>query len=280
MKKWILLICLLCVRLLTVHAQNEYHTIFKVGGTICTPVTLKTPYKTYTVYTEITIPKSLSWFEAFDCQGRQIMNTGGKVSVETGKPTVRIYYLTTLFPNADDETPRSDNENNTPTTDYSSNSEWTKQAAKALTDLTEKKGWNHEGHLINLEAGYGFVYGNTGIRLKYISPVVFGLTASFGYNTQYKPERIDDKRYLWNVGVQLHLSKFLAIGMYGGPQYFSKYNKSEIAFGALLEYSHQIYKRLGATGGIGFVLSGEESTKNPQTLFAFHVGISYNLFSN
>ena len=44
--------------------------------------------------------------------------------------------------------------------------------------------------------GYGFAYGNAGIRLKYISPVVFGLTASFGYNTQYKPERIDDKQYL------------------------------------------------------------------------------------
>ena len=26
------------------------------------------------------------------------MDTGGKVSVGTGKPTVRIYYLTTLFP--------------------------------------------------------------------------------------------------------------------------------------------------------------------------------------
>lgn len=25
------------------------------------------------------------------------MDTGGKVSVGTGKPTVRIYYLTTLF---------------------------------------------------------------------------------------------------------------------------------------------------------------------------------------
>ena len=100
------------------------------------------------------------------------------------------------------------------------------------------------------------------------------------HNTQYKPERIDDKQYLWNVGVQLHLSKFLAIGMYGGPQYFSKYNKSEIGFGAMLEYSHQIYKRLGITGGVGFVIAAEEASKNPQTLFAFHAGISYNLFSN
>ena len=281
MKKWILLIWLFCVQLLAVHAENEYYTIFKVGSNICTPVTLKTPYGNYTIHTEITIPNSLSWFEAFDCEGKKIMDTGGKVSVGPGIPPVRIYYLTTLFPHADNETPRSDNESYTPSTRNSfSNPEWTEKTAEALVDLTEAKGWNHESHSIYLEAGYGFAYGNAGIRLKYISPVVFGLTASFGYNTQYKPERIDDKQYLWNVGVQLHLSKFLAIGMYGGPQYFSKYNKSEIGFGAMLEYSHQIYKRLGITGGVGFVIAAEEASKNPQTLFAFHAGISYNLFSN
>lgn len=238
MKKWILLIWLFCMQLLAVHAENEYYTIFKVGSNICTPVTLKTPYGNYTIHTEITIPNSLSCFEAFDCEGKKITDTGGKVSVGTGKPTVRIYYLTTLFPHADNETPRSYNESYKPSTRNSfSNPEWTEKTAEALVDLTEAKGWNHESHSIYLEAGYGFAYGNAGIRLKYISPVVFGLTASFGYNTQYKPERIDDKQYLWNVGVQLHLSKFLAIGMYGGPQYFSKYNKSEIGFGAMLEYS-------------------------------------------
>ena len=66
MKKWILLIWLFCVQLLAVHAENEYYTIFKVGSNICTPVTLKTPYGNYTIHTEITIPNSLSWFEAFD----------------------------------------------------------------------------------------------------------------------------------------------------------------------------------------------------------------------
>ena len=31
---------------------------------------------------------------------------------------------------------------------------------------------------------------------------------------------------------------------------------------------------------VGFVIAAEEASKNPQTLFAFHAGISYNLFSN
>lgn len=281
MKKWILLIYLFCTQLLAIYAENEYYTIFKVGTNICTPVTLKTPYGNYTINTEIAIPKSLSWFEAFDCQGRQIMNTGGKVSVGTGKATVRTYYLTTLLPHDDNNTSLSNNESYTPAPGHSSsNSEWTQQAADALSKLTDSKGWYNEKHLINLEAGYGFAYGNAGVRLKYTSPVIFGLTASFGYNTQYKPERFDDKQYLWNVGVQLHFSKFVAIGMYAGPQYFSKHNKSEIGFGALLEYSHQIYKRLGITGGIGFAMAAEEPVSTAQTIFAFHAGISYNLFSN
>lgn len=68
------------------------------------------------------------------------MDTGGKVSVGTGKPTVRIYYLTTLFPHADNETPRSDNESYTPSTRNSfSNPEWTEKTAEALVDLTEAK---------------------------------------------------------------------------------------------------------------------------------------------
>ena len=102
-----------------------------------------------------------------------------------GKPTVRIYYLTTLFPHADNETPRSDNESYTPSTRNSfSNPEWTEKTAEALVDLTEAKGWNHESHSIYLEAGYGFAYGNAGIRLKYISPVVFGLTVHIPEHTR------------------------------------------------------------------------------------------------
>ena len=279
MKNRILLICIFYIQILTINAENEYYTIFKIGANICTPITLKTPYKTYTVYKEITIPNSLSWFEAFDCNGRKIMDTGGKVSVETGKPTIRTYYLTTLFPHTENETTYSNNTRNNHN-HSSSDSEWTKQTADALSRLTYIKNWDNEDHIINIEAGYGFAYGNAGIRLKYISPVVFGFTVSYGYNTQYLHERSNDKRYLWNVGMQLHLSKFLAIGMYGGPQYFSKHNKSEIAFGALLEYSHSIYKRLGITGGIGFILAGEEPANKAQSIFAFHLGISYNLFSN
>ena len=77
--------------------DNDYVTVFKAGDEVCTPITIKTPYGTYTLTSELRIPKALSWWEAFDCQNRKIMDTGGSVSTGTGQTTVRTYELTTLF---------------------------------------------------------------------------------------------------------------------------------------------------------------------------------------
>lgn len=71
--------------------DNDYVTVFKAGDEVCTPITIKTPYGTYTLTSELRIPKALSWWEAFDCQNRKIMDTGGSVSVGTGQTTIRTY---------------------------------------------------------------------------------------------------------------------------------------------------------------------------------------------
>lgn len=94
----VILLYLLFFSVGVIYADNDYVTVFKVAGNICTPVTLKTPYGTYEVTKEISIPKSMSWWEAFDCNGNKIMDTGGSVSMGTGKTTVRTYILKTLFP--------------------------------------------------------------------------------------------------------------------------------------------------------------------------------------
>lgn len=77
-------------------AQNVVN-VFKVGGDICEPVKLKTSNGTYTVRGSITINGNLSWFEAYDCQGRHIINPIGSTSVRTGQPTIRTYVLKTLY---------------------------------------------------------------------------------------------------------------------------------------------------------------------------------------
>ena len=77
---------------------NDYVTVFKAGGNVCTPITIKSSAGEFVLTSEVRISKSLSWFEAFDCQGRKLMDPSGSVSVGTGKTTVRTYVFTTLFP--------------------------------------------------------------------------------------------------------------------------------------------------------------------------------------
>lgn len=78
------------------HAQDVI-CIFKVGGNICEPVTLKTSNGNYSVIGSITIKRNLSWFEAFDCNGNKIVNPFPAVSTGTNKPTVRTYKLETVY---------------------------------------------------------------------------------------------------------------------------------------------------------------------------------------
>mgnify|MGYP000067128910 CR=1 FL=1 len=99
MKKSLFLILNLLSIFSIVHAE-DYYTVFRVSSNICTPVTLKTPYGTYELTTEIRIPHSLSWFEAYDCDGNKLMNPGGSFSVGTNQATVRTYTFSSLFPNS------------------------------------------------------------------------------------------------------------------------------------------------------------------------------------
>ena len=99
--------------------DNDYVTVFKAGDEVCTPITIKTPYGTYTLTSELRIPKALSWWEAFDCQNRKIMDTGGSVSVGTGQTTVRTYELTTLFPTTSNQNESDENESEYDDTDSS-----------------------------------------------------------------------------------------------------------------------------------------------------------------
>ena len=84
----------------TILAGQEIVNVFQVGGDICEPVTLKTSKGTYTIRGSITINGNLSWFEAYDCRGNQIVNPSGSVSTRSGQ-TVPMYlkpYITTTIP--------------------------------------------------------------------------------------------------------------------------------------------------------------------------------------
>ena len=91
----------------TILAGQEIVNVFQVGGDICEPVTLKTSKGTYTIRGSITINGNLSWFEAYDCRGKQIVNPSGSVSTRSGQTTTRTYVLKTLY-NNDNSNPYGD----------------------------------------------------------------------------------------------------------------------------------------------------------------------------
>lgn len=97
-------LCLYLLFVPTILLAQDVVNVFKVGGDICEPVKLKTSKGTYTVRGAITINGNLSWFEAYDCQGRQIINPTGSTSVRSGQPTIRTYVLKTLYNSSNSNT--------------------------------------------------------------------------------------------------------------------------------------------------------------------------------
>ncbi|WP_308398426.1 MULTISPECIES: hypothetical protein [Prevotella] len=265
---------------------NDYITVFKAGGNVCTPITINSSAGNYTLTRELRIPKSLSWFEAFDCRGRKIMETESSVSVGTGQTTVRTYVLDTLFPTtsnqSESEEPAYDDNGSShsgpPASSRGNNSDYIQNTADWLSETSRRRGWDIDCNTVTLDVGYGYPYGGLGVRARYISPCVIGISAAVGYNTEYEEHTNNNKKIYWNAGVQFHLNKYVALALYGGPEYFKDFDKTHIGLGAFLEGTYNIYKPIGVTGGLGCVIDGEE--KDTKGYFAGHIGLTFRLFSD
>lgn len=269
---------------------NDYVTVFKASSSVCTPITIKSSAGNYTLTSELRIPKSLSWYEAFDCQGRKLMNPGGSVSVGTGQTTIRTYVFTTLFPTTKNQDESEEYiENSNVESSYgggsiydvgNGSSDNTKKIANFLSDYSTYKGWDIDYNSITIDAGYGYPYGGLGVRARYISSCVIGLSLGFGYNTEYDELSYNNKKFYWNAGVSFHLNKFLAMSIYGGPQYFKEFEKTDIGVGAFVEYSHKIYKFIGVSAGIGCIMDGEQDMNKVKGHFAGHIGLTFEIFAD
>lgn len=269
---------------------NDYVTVFKAGGNVCTPITIKSSAGEFVLTSEVRITKSLIWFEAFDCQGRKLMNPSGSVSVGTGKTTVRTYVFTTLFPTTQrqDESEEYREDSNVESS-YGGGSMYdvgngssdnTQKIAKFLADYSTYKGWDVDYNSITIDTGYGYPYGGLGVRARYISAWVIGLSLGFGYNTKYDALSYNNKKFYWNAGISFHLNKFLAMSFYGGPQYFKEFEKTDVGVGAFVEYSHNIYKFIGVNAGIGGIMDGEQDMDKVKGHFAGHIGLTFLIFSD
>lgn len=150
--------------------------------------------------------------------------------------------------------------------------------------LSSGRGWDSFCNRLDIGMGYGIDYGGLGLKINYQAPVVFGVTAGFGYNPTYDPATGDDKKFLWNAGLQLWCTDHWNFELGIGPRYFKKYGDTQLGISAMTHYQHQVYGRLGVIGGIG----GSLSTKTPdgfkksdvQARFEWNVGLVFRLLSD
>lgn len=279
---------------LQMFAQTTY--VFYTESYSYLPITLKINEKYYRLETTgapvvgskncvtVNITGTMVW-SAIDCDGDEMSKYQRTVSVKDKRKVVFIKLIgsTKFHKNPPVSTSKKSTDSsvsNRTTKEQNLDPGWSemgRNAGDALFLLSKNKGWFDDSHRINIDAGYGFPYGGTGLRLKYSSPAVFGLSLGYGYNFDYKQAR-DNNKFQWNAGVQMHFNKYVALSLYAGPQYFKKPDKSEIGLGAFLEYSHVIYKRLFITGGIGGVMQSETPVNQAKGQFSWHIGLSYNLF--
>ncbi len=158
----------------------------------------------------------------------------------------------------------------------------------ALGDLLvenwrNSNGWGHNSHRIDLGLGWGVNYGGLGLKLNYQAPVIFGVTAGYGYNLDYDSESENKKKMYWNAGLQLWLSDHWNMEFGAGPRYYKKFDATEVAVSFMINGQYPIYKkRWGILGGIGFSVctNAPEAYKNDNCVakFEWNIGIVYRLF--
>lgn len=150
--------------------------------------------------------------------------------------------------------------------------------------LSSGEGWDSGCNRIDLGIGWGVDYGGLGMKINYQAPVVFGFTAGLGYNTFYHDHPGNDKKFLWNVGLQMWATDNWNFELGVGPRYFKKFDETQIGVSILTHYQHQITGCLGIIGGIG----GSLSTKTPEGYsknetvcnFEWNIGIVIRLFQD
>ena len=86
-----------------VYAQQQIINYFSVGGDVCLPVTVKHSRGSFTFSSnEYRVDGPIDYVEAWDCQGRKILDTtpDGKGYTSKDKGTIFVYYYSfkTLYP--------------------------------------------------------------------------------------------------------------------------------------------------------------------------------------
>jgi len=265
--KLILIVCVSCFVNMAA-AQSEINH-FSVGSNICTPVKVITSRgDSFYIYGgEKTVVGRISWVEAWDCEGRKILDlTPDKKWFRSKKPSEYWYVFTTLYPQEEKNSyyQRDKNSGN-----------WGK-VARTMSDIPIDGYPN-----VQLQAGISKMYGEFA-RIKYCGGGAGGgmIYGSVGKDVLFASEYKD--RLLWDIGFGYYftLSKNsdFSIGVSYGQT--SQIRKQMMAVDATLSYYFGYSTRFGVfigAGGGSTMPGGDDM--NSEMAWDVNVGVAIKIWN-
>lgn len=153
--------------------------------------------------------------------------------------------------------------------------------ATGMAAVSDTK-WGKYCNRIDAGVGYGVGYGELGAKIGYRAPAAFGITAGIGFDPVKREGTGSD--LCWNVTLQLWPTNGWNFELGVGSRYFKKYFERQIGVSVMTNYEHQIYGRLGITGGVGFSLSTSPPAgfkkSDVQVRFEWNLGLVIRLFED
>lgn len=289
MKQKTLLLFMSVIYSVAVNAQNQtqYITYFSAGGDVCLPVKVKHSRGEFTFYeNNYRIDEAINYVEAWDCQGRKILDTTPKERGSwTSNPCISKYVFTKLYPN------QTSQGNNYQTDSYSQ------------TDYTNTSVFNDLSNSVRIgSTRYDPAYPNFTVQagLSRVHGEFIRAKACFGGQTGYvvyggigrdwlfdaKNEKFlgpDAKKLGWHAG----------LGFYGGDL---NGETTTGEFALMMDYAETPMVdngslnlwiegtwyfgadgHFGAFGGLGYSM-GDLKADKPKFNFIFEIGLAYRFY--
>lgn len=277
-----ILIALVLLLPIKAHAEREVINYLSAGPNICTPVTVKCNKGTFQVYYDETIVYgNLMYIEAWDCQGRKIIDTEADSYTQNSEgPYKRWFKFSTLYPettSSSDNYNRHSSSSSNPVTNVLSRhtDDIARTGADALTYVFENhvKEWSEWKKRLDVIVSYDSGIGGTALGLQYRTPIVFGVIARAGYNFKYNKYSGDDKIIHWSAGIQFWIKNWNIFEMGVGNYYFKHTETTNIGIYMTTNYTQQIYRGLGINAGLGFSIRGKDPENHIHPIFIWHAGL-------
>ena len=273
----------------SINAQRQYISYFSVGGNVCLPVTVKHQSGQFSIYNNNQrVDGKIVVREAFDCQGRRIVNTQPQSHEYETNPDVTIDHY--VFSNLYQQVMEYDSDGTLESAETGGIENPVTQGATNLTNSLSNITYER-WHVISdpypnvtMQTGLSNIYGEY-FRAKFCIGGAAGSVLYGGFGRDYlfdaKNEKYigpDAKTFCWHIGLGLYLggehSEFALLMDYADTPL--------VANGSLnLMYEGSWYclldGHLGLFGGLGCSI-GDLDAKEPKINFIFEAGIAFRFF--